>query len=42
MFTPEGLRRRYGQGYLHSVTCNCYRLGSERKIVEKLKYMRIP
>jgi putative transposase len=31
---PKGLRRRYGQGHLHFITCNCYRrlplLGSVR------------
>ena len=22
---PKGLRRRYGQGHLHFITCSCYR-----------------
>ena len=22
---PKGLKRRYGQGHLHFITCSCYR-----------------
>ena len=25
VFMPKGLRRRYGQGHLHFITCSCYR-----------------
>ena len=25
VFVPKGLRRRYGQGHLHFITCSCYR-----------------
>jgi len=38
----KGLRRYYGAKHLHFITCNCYRfhVWSERKRIEKLRYMQ--